>query len=346
MKIQASRLDAFLKKPDASVRAVLVFGPDLGLVRERADTVARSVVPDDDDPFRVSEIAGGDLADDPPRLSDEAAAMCMTGGRRVVRVRDADDKLVDVFESFLDDPPGDALIVIEAGDLARKSKLRAVFEAAKLGAAIPCYVEEGPALAAAAKAALTARGLKVTDEAVQALAALLGPDRMLLGAEVEKLALYAGNSGAVDLDDVLTCAADTAETSVDDAIDAALGGDRAGTDRALRRLAAEGEAPVKVVRGLARHLLRLAGIQARVESGEPLESALRTLRPPLFFKREPVFRRQLQAWRGERLSRALAKATEAELRCKETGQPDRLICERLFVELSAQGGRSGGVTRS
>ena len=99
------------------------------------------------------------------------------------------------------------------------------------------------------------------------------------------------------------------------------------------------------VRGLARHLLRLAGVQARVESGEPLEVALRSLRPPLFFKREPAFRRQLQAWRGDRLAKALSRATQAELRCKETGQPDRLICERLFVELSAQAGRSRGATR-
>ena len=134
-------------------------------------------------------------------------------------------------------------------------------------------------------------------------------------------------------------------TTVDDAIDAALSGDRNGTDRALRRLAAEGEAPVRVVRGLAPHLLRLVGVQARVDAGEPLEAALRSLRPPLFFKREPMFRRQMQIWRGERLAKALARATETELRCKETGQPDRLICERLFVELSAQSARSGSATK-
>ena len=345
MKIPPARIDAFVKKPDAALRAALVFGPDLGLVRERADLLARSVVPDDTDPFRISELASADLAADPPRLADEAAAMCMTGGRRVVRVRGADDRVADVLEQFLEDPPGDALVVVEAGDLARKSKLRAAFEAAKLGAAIPCYVEEGPALAAAAKAAMTARGLKASDEAAEALAALLGPDRMLLNAEVEKLALYAGSSGTIDLEDVLVCAADAAQTSVDDAIDAALSGDRAGTDRALRRLAAGGEAPVRVVRSLARHLLRLAGVQARVESGEPLEVALRSLRPPLFFRREPLFRRQLQAWRGHRLTTALSRATQAELRCKETGQPDRLVCERLFIELSAQSGRSGTGTK-
>lgn len=333
MKIQPGKVETFLAKPDAAVRAVLLYGPDAGLVRERADKLARGVVPDDSDPFRISELAAGDLADDPPRLNDEAAALCFGGGRRVVRVRDAGDRLADVFESFLADPPGDALVVVEAGDGVKK--LRAAFEGAKAGAAIACYAEEGAALAGAVRQAFQARGLKPSDAAVMTLAALLGPDRMLLHAEVEKLALYLGEGKTVEEEDVLALAADAAETSLDDAIDAALSGNRVLTDQALRRLAAEGEAPVRVMRGLARHFLRVASVQARVEAGEPMDSAVRGLRPPLFFKRERAFRAQLQVWRGKRLADALHRVTEAELRCKETGQPDQLLSERVFLELAA-----------
>ena len=43
MKIQPARIEAFLAKPDAAARAVLLYGPDAGLVRERADKLARGV---------------------------------------------------------------------------------------------------------------------------------------------------------------------------------------------------------------------------------------------------------------------------------------------------------------
>lgn len=341
MKVPPARIEAFLKKPDAAARAVLLYGPDAGLVRERADRLARLIVPDDKDPFRISELTGAGLAEDPPRLADEAAAMCFGGGQRVVRVRDAGDAATAAFESFLASPAGDALVVVEAGDLGKKSKLREVFEASKHGAAIPCYVEEGAALVGTVRAALAARGLKASDSTVNILAALLGPDRQLLNSEADKLALYLGGEATLEEADVLACAADSAEATLDDAIDAALLGSRPGTDQALRRLAAEGQAPVGAMRGLARHFLRLSGVGARVENGEPLENALRSLRPPLFYKREPAFRRQLQIWRGPRLAEAIARVTQAELRCKETGQPDQLLSERVFLELAGMARAAG-----
>jgi len=333
VKIPPGRVEGFLKKPDAGVRAVLVYGPDAGLVRERADRLARSVAPDGADPFRVSELPAAELAGDPPRLNDEAAALCMTGGRRVVRVRGADDRLGEIFRGFLADPTGDALVVVEAGELGPRSKLRAAFETAESGGALPCYVEDGAVLYAAVRAALAERGVKADDAAARTLAGLLGPDRMLLQGEVEKLALYLGERRAATAEDVEACSADAAATSLDEAIDACLSGNVAATDRALQRLAAEGAPPVRVLRGMAAHLARLESVHARAAAGEEIGALMVAQR--IFFKRQPAFRAQLKAWRGARLARALARVVEAEMRCKETGAPDRAICERAVLGLAA-----------
>ncbi len=333
MKIPPGRVEGFLKKPDAGIRAVLVYGPDAGLVRERADRLASGVAPDAADPFRVSELPAADLAQDPPRLNDEAAALCMTGGRRVVRVRDADDRLGGMFERFLAEPPGDALVVVEAGELGPRSKLRAAFEAAATGGALPCYVEDGAALHAAVRAALAERGVKADDAAVRTLAGLLGPDRMLLRGEVEKLALYLGDRRAATAEDVEACSADAAATSLDEAIDSCLAGNLAAADRALQRLAAEGVAPVRVLRSMAAHLARIESVHARAAAGEEIGRLMAAQR--IFFKRQPAFRAQLRIWRGQRLARALDRVVEAEMRCKETGAPDRAICERALLGLAA-----------
>src|SRR5262245_29657708 len=139
MKLPPARVAAFLQRPDREIRAVLLYGPDAGLVSERANVLARTVCPDLNDPFRVTDLVGSVLAADPARLADESAQMSLMGGRRVIRVREAADRLARLFGDFLGTAPGDAMVVVEAGDLPGSSSLRRVFDAAPRGAAIGCY---------------------------------------------------------------------------------------------------------------------------------------------------------------------------------------------------------------
>jgi DNA polymerase-3 subunit delta len=138
MKLAGSRIESFLRRPDPGIRGVLLYGPDAGLVRERAENLARTVCPDLRDPFRVAELTAATLAADPTRLADEAAQISLMGGRRVVRVRDAGDALAPLFTRFLAAPAGDALVIAEAGDLPARSALRRAFDEAAVAAAIGC----------------------------------------------------------------------------------------------------------------------------------------------------------------------------------------------------------------
>src|SRR6516165_4076207 len=123
MKLAGSRIAAFLQRPDPDIRAVLIYGPDEGLVRERAAMIARTVCADLSDPFRISDLSAATLAADPARLADEAAQLSLIGGRRVVRVYGAGDTLAKLFGEFLKTVSGDALTVVEAGDLPSRSTL-------------------------------------------------------------------------------------------------------------------------------------------------------------------------------------------------------------------------------
>ena len=133
MKLPAQRIAAFVKSPDAGMRAALVYGPDTGLVKERAQAIARAICPDLSDAFRVAEIDADTIAHDPARLNDEAASLSLMGGRRLIRVYDAGDAVGTLFDRFFKDPPpGDAFIVVAAGDLPPRSSLRKAFESAKI----------------------------------------------------------------------------------------------------------------------------------------------------------------------------------------------------------------------
>ena len=337
MKLAPARIAAFLRSPDPAIRAVLFFGPDAGLVRERADAVARAVCPDLRDPFRVADLTAAALAADPARLADEAAQIGLMGGRRVVRVRDAGDSVAQLCGRFLGPAAGDALVVVEAGDLPARSALRRVFDDAPNAAAIGCYPDSARDLAAVVRETCAAHAVRISRDAIDFLVGHLGGDRLLTRAELEKLTLYAGEGGSISLDDARAAIADSAGLSLDDAVRAAAEGDMAALDRALARVFQEGESPVTVIRALLRHLQRLHLLAVRVAGGASIEEAIRAARPPVFFKEQDSWRRQLRRWREPRLRQALDRTAEAEFRMKLTGLPADTICREALFAVAAAG---------
>ncbi|MGE0260201.1 MAG: DNA polymerase III subunit delta [Alphaproteobacteria bacterium] len=335
MKLPAGRIAAFLRRPDPEIRAVLLFGPDAGLVRERADAVARTVCPDPRDPFRVADLTAAMLAADPARLADEAAQLSLMGGRRVVRVREAGDPLAQLCGRFLADGVGDALVVVEAGDLPARSALRRVFDEAPDAVAIGCYPDSARDLAAVIRETCAEHRVAISRDAVDFLVAHLGGDRMLTRAELEKLTLYAGDGGRIGFEDARAVIADSAALSLDDALLAAAEGDAAALDRALARVFQEGESPVAIIRALLRHLQRLHLLASRIAAGASLDEAMRTARPPIFFKEQDSWRRQLRRWSEKRLRDALDRTADAEFRMKLTGPGAETICREALFAVAA-----------
>ena len=333
MKIDTRRLAAFLRDPGAC-RVVLLHGEDSGLIRDRAEALVRAIAGALDDPFLVVELGRDGIGD----IAAEAASLPMTGGRRVVRLREATDAAAEPVKAVLGSKaPG--LVVLEAGALPARSKLRVLAEAAPDAAAIACYPEEGAALEGTIRGVLQELGVSVQSDALAWLASQLGGDRASTRRELEKLALYAGPGGAVDLDSAMACVGDFAGLSLDDAMFAATGGDVAMADRALEVAMGEGAAPVQVLRVTLSHLQRLHRARAAMEGGASAEEAVRSLRPPVFFRRTGAFRRALELWSLPALSAATAAVSEAERQCKQTGAPDVTICRAAVLTLARRSQR-------
>ncbi|HZU88270.1 MAG TPA: DNA polymerase III subunit delta [Stellaceae bacterium] len=334
MRVMPARVADFLRRPDPQIRAVLLYGPDRGLVRERAELLARLVCPDLADPFRVAALDAAALAADPARLADEAAQLSLTGGRRVVRVREATDRLAELFADFLDALPGDAFVTVEAGELATRSPLRRAFEAAPRAAAIGCYPDTARDLTAVIRESLSQHRISLDRDALSYLVEHLGEDRLSTRSELEKLALYAGDGGHIALDDARAAVGDGAAIDLDDAVMAAAEGDMSRLERALVRLFQEGTSPVTVIRAVLRHLCRLHLMAAEIAGGAAPDTVMRAARPPIFFKQQDNFRRQLELWSEARLRPELDRLAAAEFHMKTGVFPPEAICRAAMFALA------------
>lgn len=335
MIVKHADAERYLDRLPGKVVAVLIYGPDQGLVSERSERLMIGTVPDIRDPFRVSEIDGADLVEDRGRLAAEAAALSFSGGRRVVHIRSAGNASASIFESFLEQPAGDALVVVEAGDLAKSSSLRQVFEQAPNGAAVACYADTPDSVARLLEGALGEHGIKVSPEAIMEAVPLLGGDRGTIRRQIEKLVLYAKEGGRVEVADVRAIIGDESEARIEEACDAAGEGDPRMLDKALERLWSAGISPVAVLRLAIGHFHRVALVAAATAGGESVDTAAKRLRPAIHFARMASFRNQLRVWSPDKVGEALDRLLETESLCKSTAIPAEAACGQALFQIAA-----------
>jgi DNA polymerase-3 subunit delta len=340
-------IERFLKEPGREIRAALLYGRDRGVVRERAEQLARKIAANPDDPFDVAMLTDGDL-DEGGKLEGELSALSMMGGRRLVRLRLGGDKAGPekaAAEALTGHADGqfntEAFFLIEAGELRKDSALRKAAEKAAACAAIPCYEDEAGDIARMVREALARDKVGLDSQALDLFVARMPKERGVARQEIERLALFLGpgsgaNATAVDLEQFLGV---EPEASLSDAAADAFGGRPGPAQAGLRRAAAEGEAGVAAVRAMGMYLAKLRRTLTLAQSGAGLAEAAKS--SGVFWKQEREFLRQARAWTLPHLDTIQPEVLNADRACKQAASPDALIAERLALTIAGRARRLG-----
>ena len=340
MKLTGSRVNSFLDRPPDNIMGVLFFGPDGGLVKERSDIVSAKFCDDPSDPFSTTILTADDLASDPAKLADEISALSFLGGRRLVKLRldhersgAAISKIIKAFD--IDPQKCEARLIVEAGDLSTRSAIRKSFEAAGHFASIGCYADKARDVANLIRTSLSEKGLSITPDALNGWTPLLIGNRAIARNEIEKIILYkdGSNNREVSLEDIQAISADGNNISIDDIIsDICLGKIKQGDGQYQKAVRGKIN-PAVILRALQRHITRLLEAQTLIASGESTESAMKSLRPPIFFAHKNAFKQQLHIWPVRALQSALSRTLETELNVKTAGAPQEVLVGRLLLAL-------------
>lgn len=337
--VKPAQANAFIKRPDPALQAVLIFGPNAGLVTERAGKLADYIANRDDSAGEIIRIDDGDLADNPDRLAIELMTVPMFGGTKLVRVKAGPKLSLPVIQDFLDNPPQATALIVEAGDLKKGVKLRALFEKTGQGAAVPCYGDDQRSLGQLIDEQLSESGLSITQDAKRQLISLIGSDRHLSRSELTKLTTYATGKSEVTIEDVDAVIGDTSNLTMDMIAFSAMSGRTKTCLGHLDRIRTAGTPISAILTVLGRHVARLHKVRTGVDANTLMETGLRNLRPRVHFRQEAEFTKQCRDWSAKRLLIALSRIQEASKRCRSQSALEDITAERLLISLCQMHGR-------
>jgi DNA polymerase-3 subunit delta len=339
--LRGKEIDAFLARPDPGRPIILLYGPDAGLVRERADALLASAVDDPNDPFSLVKLDGDQLSAEPSRLVDEAMTMPLFGGRRAIRVRAGSRSFASGIDTLVDSPLKDCRIVIEAGELRPDSPLRKVCERARSAVAIGCYPDDEGKLARLIDDELRVSNLRIAPDARASLVALLGGDRQASRNELKKLALYAHGGGEVTLDDVMAVVADASELKVDPIVDGAFAGKPDLVETEFAKAVVAGTYPGMIISAAQRQAAWLHKSALAVAEGTPVTTLLDSGFPRLHYSRKTNVEAALRNFSATRLASIIEQLATAALEMRKQASLAAVIAQRTLLSIAVNARRRG-----
>jgi DNA polymerase III subunit delta len=330
VKANKGSIGRAVDQPAASVRFYLFHGPDEAQSRALAARLLESLS------ATKFVINGAAVKSDPAALVDEAGAMSLFGGKRLVWIEPATKDIEEGVTALLEGAETESPVVAIAGSLTKTSPLLKLAEASPLAVAYASYAPEGQDAERMVIDLGRRFGLKISAPVAARLADAADNDQAIVSQELQKLALYidASPHAPKELDHapIDEVGADNAEGDFQRLADLALGGDIEGLSEELAKLPAGGNEGIPVVRSLQRRLLMLAPARARVERGERVDAVMASLGRTLFWKDKSAVQRMLQKWTAEDLATVADRAGKLERSLMFTAAPER---EALGEELLA-----------
>ena len=335
MKLTGAAAARYFAKPDPDRTGLLIYGTDaMRVALRRQEVIAALLGPQGEEEMRLSRISGADLRKTPSLLLDAIKEVGFFPGLRVAFVEDATDGLAEPITTALSEwREGDARIVVTAGSLTAKSKLRKAFEAHSSAYATGIY--DDPPSREEIEDILKRAGLR--DIGSEAMTDLVALSRALDPGDfrqtIEKISLYKFRDDTpLSPEDVAACAPSSVEAGVDDVLEIVAEGRAPELGPVMQRLESQGIQPVQLAIMALRHFRALHA--AASDPGGP-GAGIARMRPPIFGPRRDRMQRQAQAWGMFKLEIALKDLVEADLTLRSASRaPQMAVMERALMRLA------------
>ena len=336
MKLAANKIDEYFEKPESNRAGILIYGANpMRVAMRRQQIIANLIGPDGRDEMRLDRMSAGELSKQPAKLHDAIKAHGFFPGQRVVYVEEANDLAAGAVSAALSDwSSGDAHLVVSAGTLRVKSKLRKCFEEHRNAYAAAIY--DNPPSPSEIGKILKEAGLSTPESDamrdIHALAKELDPGD--LRQTIEKIAIYKlGDRSPLTSGDVAACAPASTEADMEDMIHMVAESHSDKIGPLMKRLRAQGMQPVGLCLATSRHFKIL---YTAATDPKGAVSGMDAVRPPVFGPRRNRMIKQVQNWGAPKLEQALVLLTQTDMKLRSAGQtaPQMAVIERTLIRLA------------
>ena len=314
----------------------LIYGPNEGLIRDHIGKIKSDYLSDVD--FEEISITGKSLDLNPDILETSANSISMFNNYKLIVLESLKDKHLLYLESVIQSSPAQTMLIIKADNLKKTSKLRKLFESNAQCYALACYEDDAKSMMRLIDNFVNENNISIDRDIKNYLMQTLSTDRMISFNELQKISLfYANEDTTPNLEEIKNLLNDASSNNLQKMNESVMYGNTVKSSNILSKLLSEGSNPISILRSLINYLKRVQKVKVEMKKGSNFDTAIKSLRPPLFWKDKDNFQQHCVRWPLDKIERNLSRLLDAEIDCKTNSKLSNILCERSILTICFEG---------
>jgi len=335
MLIKENLLIQKFKEQKTQYSPILIYGPNEGLVRENFLKIRE--IYNQNNTQEIS-FTGKLINDQPEALIDEIRTVSMFNDQKIIIIDQPIDRNIELFDEAFSVLPDHTLIIVLASNLTKTSKIRKFFENSEQYFSCANYEDDFRSNSQQIQNLEKSINKTLNRDIKNYLNQNLSSDRMISKNEIEKIILlYAENNQIPELENIKLIFNDNPDLGLNKISQLAFSGQPKKVSVNLNKIFAEGVSPIAIIRVMLNYVIRIQTTQIALKKTNDFDSAIKSLKPPVFWKDKDNFKLHCKKWPINQTVLNFNLLVDTELNCKSDYNLTNILCERALINIAVRG---------
>ena len=315
------------KNLNKKINFYLLYGSNTGLIDETikhtlAPNLSKNVIR-----YEESEIIGNlDI------FNEEISNKSLFDDSKLILVNRATDKILQTIEEIIEKNIDDTTIILRAGILDKKSKLRNFFEKNSSTIIVPFYEDNNQTLLIIAQKFFKDKKIKISAENINLIVSRSKGDRVNLKNELGKIVDFTQNKKTINSEEIIKLTNLAENYEISELVDQCLSKNKKKTLNILNENNSAPEENILILKIFLFKLKRLKRLKEQIIVEKNTDKALSTYKPPIFWKDKDILKIQLQTWTLNQINSLIKDVNSLEILVKKNSQISNYITNNFILE--------------
>ena len=236
---------------------------------------------------------------------------------KIILIKRATDKILKIIETFNEKNIDDIILVLNSGNLEKKSKLRNFFEKKKEHICVPFYPDNAQTLIRYAQNFLNKKKISISASNINLIVDKCNGDRENLLGELEKLEFFCRNGKKLTTDNIIKLTNLVENHSVSELADNCLAKNKKKIINIFNENNFSNEDSVLIIRTLLIKSKKILKLSYEYQINKNIDETISSAKPPIFWKDKEIIKQQIFKWTPGKIKNLIFKINDLEYNVKK-----------------------------